>query len=414
MPVTNNKVTSPIGLKAVANLLGVTSDLASVCTANSINKWSRNKPVGITSYNKIAHTTFTDSVSQNTESIPFGGIYVKECSAVGLPDSSGTYSDYARAVVEAVDAGWQYAKPVIGTDWMRLTDFNNYYQDAFTPISYIDGISDKKLSWDCKSTKAISATGMTYTGPADGITLSDFATLEPDKTIYLALAIGDEAMEGENIDNTHSNINSISHLILATDSLINMGKVFLVPQSEYNALKGNSYRAFLVAIALNDHQISSLGTKLTSSALITPYDIDTGSTVDIYPLPLDDKSKAWFLFAISSSLAPSAFAQMGIVSRESFSIRVGVDNTANDEAVVVSVTATIAKHSVTKTTNILPGMGTITIPKHVSFSFSEDFLMMPIQGATYDVKFSVSSRFISDPEDVAVQGTGGTATITIP
>lgn len=414
MPVTNNKVTSPIGLKAVANLLGVTSDLASVCTADSINKWSRYKPVGITTYNNIASTTFTDSVNQNPANIPLGGIYVKECSAVGLPATPGVYSAYATAVVEAVDAGWQYAKPVVGTDWMRLTDFNNYNQDAPTPAD-ISGISNKKLSWDCKSTKVINANGMTVASPTDGITLDDFADLEPNKTIYLALAIGDEAENGEDIDATHDDITSINHLVLATDSFVNMGSVHLVPQSDYNDLKGHSYRAFLVAIALNDNQISSLGTKLTSSALITPRDIGNGSSVDIYPLPLDDKSLAWFLFSISSSLAPKAMSEMGVVSRDSFSIRVDVDNTANDEAVVVEVKASIAKNnSATKTTNILAGVGTITIPRYVTFSFSDDFLIMPMQGATYDITFSVSTRFISDPESMAVQGMGGQATITIP
>ncbi len=47
MPVTDGKMTAPLGVKAVANFFGVAADVATVCKASMINKWAKHKPTGI-------------------------------------------------------------------------------------------------------------------------------------------------------------------------------------------------------------------------------------------------------------------------------------------------------------------------------------------------------------------------------
>lgn len=67
MSVTNNVVDMPITLSEVATILGVTSNLKSVCTTSAINKFSAVKPVDL---NQVVHPTYADLVGINFGLIP--------------------------------------------------------------------------------------------------------------------------------------------------------------------------------------------------------------------------------------------------------------------------------------------------------------------------------------------------------
>lgn len=46
MPISEGYITEPIGLKSLADYFGTARDVASVCKASGINKWSKRKPTG--------------------------------------------------------------------------------------------------------------------------------------------------------------------------------------------------------------------------------------------------------------------------------------------------------------------------------------------------------------------------------
>lgn len=409
MPVSGGKVTAPVGLAPVANLLGTAADAASICTASVLNKWSKAKPAGVTTYNRKASTTFADSYSAKPD-LPFGGIWVKEAQASGIPATEGQWPEYAAAVKEAVECGWDYAKPVVGTDWMRLTDFVGYDQNATPPIQPIGVIQNKKLNWDCTTQKSLDYQMATASNTWVG--LSDFAAIEPNRTLYMALALGDTASSTEDIDETWSTITNIDKLVFATAPLTEGGVIKLVPGDAWKSLRGTSRRAYLVAVALNASQISALGTKLTSGTPVTPWEIDTGSSVVIYPLPFDDRASAWFVLKFEAgSTAPVATVTIGGATSTAVTVSYTLASTPSADTVVsITVSPASGGQSVTKTVTQKAGT---TATRAQSFNFA-DMGLMVTPGQKVKLTASVTTRFSTEPESAAVAGTGDTKEVTIP
>ncbi len=148
---SNGYITAPISLKDdVYHVLGISPsgayyDLAEACTSNQINRWSKHKPY-ITknnSYESIPYSTIQfvkeDGTIVNVTEDPskegdngaqvFWGLNAKPSSSMRsgkqLKDWLLTYfSQYT----------WEYQKPVVNTNWMRLTDFEYYRDNAEAPI----------------------------------------------------------------------------------------------------------------------------------------------------------------------------------------------------------------------------------------------------------------------------------------
>ena len=102
MSIQGNKLVSPIGLQEVYSLLGVAKtgtyyDVATICSSEKINMWSRNKPIRVNTPAEITEAQ-------------------KHSAAFGL-SASFTFNE---------PAVWTYLPPRPGTDWCRLTDFNEY------------------------------------------------------------------------------------------------------------------------------------------------------------------------------------------------------------------------------------------------------------------------------------------------
>lgn len=410
MPVSGGKVTAPVGLAPVANLLGVAADAASVCTASMLNKWSYAKPAGVTTYNQKASTTFADTPGAKPDNLPFGGIWVKEAHASGIPATKGQWPEYASAVKAAVGCGWDYAKPVVGKDWMRLSDFVGYDQNALPPIQPIAAITDKKLNWDCTKQKSLDY--MVATASNTWVGLSDFAAIESGRTLYMALALGNEASNTEDIDDTWDTITNIDKLVFATAPLTEGGTIKLVPGDAWKSLRGTSRRAYLVAVALNASQIKALGTKLTSGTPVTPWEIDTGSSVVIYPLPFDDRSSAWFILKFEAgSTAPVATVILGTYATETaVSASYSLASTPSAD-IIVSITVSPASGGQSVTKNVTHKAGT-TAARAQSFNFA-DMGLVVASGQKVRLTASVTTRFSTEPESAAVAGYSDTKDVTI-
>lgn len=411
MPVLVGKVTAPVGLAPVANLLGVAADAASVCTASMLNKWSMAKPVGVTTYNQKASTTFADTPGAKPDNLPFGGIWVKEAHASGIPATKGQWPEYASAVKAAVGCGWDYAKPVVGTDWMRLSDFVGYDQNAIPPIQPIRVIHNKKLYWDCTKQKSLDY--MVATASNTWVGLSDFAAIESGRTLYMALALGNEVSNTEDIDDTWDTITNIDKLVFATAPLTEGGTIKLVPGDAWKSLRGTSRRAYLVAVALNASQIKALGTKLTSGTPVTPWEIDTGSSVVIYPLPFDDRSSAWFILGFEDYKAPVATVTIGSATSTGVFVSYTLAETPLGDT-VVSISLTLDEqgmHSATK--NVTHKAGT-TETRAILFNFKTDFGILPYPGQKLRLMASSRTWYSSNPTSTAVAGMGDTKEVTIP
>lgn len=410
MPVSGGKVTAPVGLASVANLLGVAADVASVCTASMLNKWSWAKPAGVTTYNQKASTTFSDSPSAKADNLPFGGIWIKEAHASGIPATEGQWPEYAAAVKAAVSCGWDYAKPVAGKDWMRLSDFVGYDQNALPPIQPIGAIQNKKLTWDCTTQKSLAY--LTSSGGNTWVGLSDFAAIESSRTLYMALALGDTASSTEDIDSTYGTITSIDKLVFATAPLTEVGVIKLVPGDAWKSLRGTSRRAYLVAVALNDRQIAALGTKLTSGTPVTPWEIDTGSSVVIYPLPFDDRSSAWFILKFEAgSTAPVAAVTIGSATETAVTVSYTLASTPSAD-IVVSITVSPESGGQSVTKNVTHKAGT-TATRAQSFAFA-DMGLLVASGQKVRLTAGVTTRFSTEPESAAVAGLGAIKEVTIP
>lgn len=120
---SNGYITAPISLKDdVYHVLGISPsgayyDLAEACISDKINAWAKYKPVRYDGYE-----TLTEA---NRLSVSYG------IKMTNKTDIEGLYSQ----------GEWVYEKPILGTHWMRLTDFSNedgsrgYYHNAIAPLA---------------------------------------------------------------------------------------------------------------------------------------------------------------------------------------------------------------------------------------------------------------------------------------
>lgn len=118
----NGRIFAPVNTDDVVATIGVNShDVATLCMANDrINMWARNKPEAT---GGPAALSDADRKANN-----FG---------LRMPTTYTTVANYVNAAnnVGGVQmSGWTYAGPVPGTDWFRLTDFDNYRSDAVSPF----------------------------------------------------------------------------------------------------------------------------------------------------------------------------------------------------------------------------------------------------------------------------------------
>lgn len=116
MSNSNGKITSPIGLKEVYDVLGVAKsgtyyDVGYICSNahGKINMWSKYKPVrGGNANENETNSNWWKGQGNNC------GISISRINSIDSVKSSN----------------WTYEAPRIGTDWCRLLDFNKYNHNA--------------------------------------------------------------------------------------------------------------------------------------------------------------------------------------------------------------------------------------------------------------------------------------------
>lgn len=112
-----NKITAPISLHGdVYPVLGIAPsgamyDVAEACTSSKVNGWSKVKPVRFDTPQEL-----TDA---QRKSIGYG---------IKMNAKTDVYELFTQEE-------WVYERPILGTHWCRLTDFDGYYQNAVAPVT---------------------------------------------------------------------------------------------------------------------------------------------------------------------------------------------------------------------------------------------------------------------------------------
>lgn len=140
MSHNNGIIKAPVAMSDVQVVIGSQStDLATLCTDGSINKWAKYKPV---SKDLIDTTAQLDS---NKEWLSSATWWKGTDGNCGITFSTFSTVAAARAaIVNGVNV-WNYTKPTGGSYApFRLTDFNQYYHNAPCPTTSV-GASDAQL-----------------------------------------------------------------------------------------------------------------------------------------------------------------------------------------------------------------------------------------------------------------------------
>ena len=114
-------VSAPVSFTDVQNALGVSyTDLAALCTASTINKWAKYKPVV---YPSVSSSNDGKGTVVNTTSL-------KQMYGLTIPHTTDPFTTYKNG-----GGAWTYTKPSGGAESpYRLADFNGYRHNATPPI----------------------------------------------------------------------------------------------------------------------------------------------------------------------------------------------------------------------------------------------------------------------------------------
>lgn len=155
--VNNTEVMWPVNPAEVYALLGVASggcyDIATICCSHSdkINPASKVKPIQYAGPGYLTYSQFKGTLTDHAN-----GIYYGLRCAMHDGSGDGTQDD-SRGWEGMHLCDWSYVPPVLGTHWMRLTDFAlspsesgtsdvggiyGYKHNAvFNPLGYIAGVT---------------------------------------------------------------------------------------------------------------------------------------------------------------------------------------------------------------------------------------------------------------------------------
>ncbi len=111
----NGRITAPVNTDDISATLGVAShDVATLCTSDRINRWSKYKPIRDGSYTTLPAASFEGTAADKAEGIVFGLKCATPVSRLtGIHECDFSY----------------VGKPGDG-DWKRMTDFVGYDHNA--------------------------------------------------------------------------------------------------------------------------------------------------------------------------------------------------------------------------------------------------------------------------------------------
>lgn len=141
MANSNGVITAPIGLVDMQQVLGESStDLATLCLSNQINKWAKNKPIKHSSPS-LLQSPITEEVTGHAELDDVNRL----CCGMSVPmilesrakTLCGTMYDFANEYFGTpthFTKNYDMFDKVSGLTYKRLTDFKGYYHRAECPF----------------------------------------------------------------------------------------------------------------------------------------------------------------------------------------------------------------------------------------------------------------------------------------
>lgn len=154
----NGNITAPVNTDDVSSVLGVSShDVATLCTHEKVNKWSKHKPVrGESPADYDTWTRDTGNIRATSGypirwgmELPFNTQQQLNISSITtglkwLKPLAWRAAHRTNATSEGNVRNYVYKKPVLGTDFCRLTDFVGYWHTATEAWSVgVAGATDK-------------------------------------------------------------------------------------------------------------------------------------------------------------------------------------------------------------------------------------------------------------------------------
>lgn len=133
-----------MSIEDVATCLGVGSyDLGTLCTSSKIKKWSRYKPIRNSSPGILDDVAFETDIHEGGNTYDIYGMQVsilhnmlgngwtQQSKITSIAnDTTGFFYKLAKKTLSE----WLYLLPRSGTDWLRLTDFGGYNNNATSPM----------------------------------------------------------------------------------------------------------------------------------------------------------------------------------------------------------------------------------------------------------------------------------------
>ncbi len=332
MPITTDgKMTAPLGVKAVANYFGVSTDVFSACTAGTINKWAKHKPIALASMG-LADTP-ASLTADDKKAANYGLTY----KSVTAADSSELPT--AIAQVCGNDGLWTYTKPVAGKDWARLDDFLNpdgwadktgYDPDAAAPC----------VSSDIEKTFPTAPTG---TGIEVDFTERG-ATDYPGQIRFNELGIFAEAL-GQSYLCLLFKYGSVWYLVFSEDTVGNLvdwnssdpfARLVLITDplfTPFSSIPSGTERSFFGYLCLIDlNEAFPGGVPDYPGKCLALSEMDPSPAYTVYSLPFSDMKYSKGTFKVSQSGGVSALEY-------TYGISVGTSST--------TITITVANNTTT-------------------------------------------------------------------
>lgn len=168
MSYANGIVSAPVSISDVQSALGNTSgDLATLCTASSINMWAKYKPVK----NSLIDTTGQWDLSNKvwkSSATWFQGVSPAVCGLI--PYETTSFAN-VKSNTTGGSNGWTYQRPTGGSSSpYRLTDFAMYNHNA-SPAAFGFSVPEKQ-----ESLKEFNAMCGMAAADADNVAIADFNT----------------------------------------------------------------------------------------------------------------------------------------------------------------------------------------------------------------------------------------------
>ena len=184
MSVSNGKIVAPVSIDDVKSILAESSsDLATLCKSDNINKWSKNKPI---KHNCLFKPTEAQKkeVNYGISNIPYYRLLGKMTQDV----INGSMQNATNiSTLDTRIEPWHYQQPIGGyASPYRLGDFDGYFANASAPIGTIT-----ETEINSSLSGKVSVVFNKNTDTVSSLTFNDLASDKDFSNQYLGLCLSD-------------------------------------------------------------------------------------------------------------------------------------------------------------------------------------------------------------------------------